>query len=131
MIILDTHIWVNWIMGGNTALSPAVVDAMQKERRLAVSAISCFEVSLLANRGKLELTLPVNEWLTEALANSGVESLTVTCEIANRAVMLSEIHRDPADRIIIATALVHDAKLASMDSVFPNYQELQNRLVGK
>jgi PIN domain nuclease of toxin-antitoxin system len=79
-------------MGGNTALSPAVVDAMQKESRLAVSAISCFEVSLLANRGKLELTLPVNEWLTEALANSGVESLPVTCEIANRAVMLSEIH---------------------------------------
>jgi len=131
MIILDTHIWVNWIIGGNTALSPAVVDAMQKESRLAVSAISCFEVSLLANRGKLELTLPVNEWLTEALANSGVESLPVTCEIANRAVMLPEIHRDPADRIIIATALVHDAKLASMDSVFPDYQELQNRLVGK
>lgn len=131
MIILDTHIWVNWIMGGNTALTPAVVDAMQKESRLAVSAISCFEVSLLASRGKLELTLPVNEWLTEALANSGVESLPVTCEIANRSVMLAEIHRDPADRIIIATALVYDAKLASMDSVFPNYQELQNRLVGK
>jgi len=69
MIILDTHIWVNWIMGGNAALTSAVVDAMQKESCLAVSAISCFEVSLLANRGKLELTLPVNEWLTEALAN--------------------------------------------------------------
>lgn len=90
-----------------------------------------FEVSLLANRDKLELTLPVNEWMTEALANSGVESLPITCEIANRAAMLPEIHRDPADRIIITTALVHDAKLASMDSVFPSYQELQNRLVGK
>jgi len=69
--------------------------------------------------------------LSRALANSGVESIPVTCEIANRAVMLPEIHRDPADRIIIATALVHDAKLASMDSAFPNYQELQNRLIGK
>lgn len=131
MIVLDTHIWVNWILGGDAALTPAVVDAMQKEGRLTVSSISCFEVTLLVRRGKLELPLPVNEWLTEALANSGVESLPVTCEIANRAVMLPEIHRDPADRIIIATALVHDAKLASMDSVFPNYQELQNRLVGK
>lgn len=131
MIVLDTHIWVNWILGGDAALSPAVVFAMQNENRLAVSGISCFEVSLLASRGKLELPLPVSEWLTEALANSGVESLPVTCEIANRAVTLSEIHRDPADRIIIATALVHDAKLASLDSVFPNYQELQNRLVGK
>ncbi len=77
------------------------------------------------------MTLPVNEWLTEALANSGVELLPVTCEIANCAVILPEIHRDPADRIIIATALVHGAKLASIDSVFPNYRELQNRLVGE
>ncbi len=47
MIVLDTHIWVNWILGGDTALAPAVVDAMQKESRLTVSAISCFEVTLL------------------------------------------------------------------------------------
>ena len=85
----------------------------------------------MVKRGKLELPLPVEEWLTEALANSGVESLPVTCEIARRAAALPEIHRDPADRIIIATAIIHDAKLASVDSVFPNYQELQGRLVGK
>jgi len=131
MIILDTHIWVNWILGGDAALTPAIVNAMQKERQLAVSAISCFEVSLLASRGKLELPLSVDEWLSEALSNSGVESLPVTCEIANRAVALVEIHRDPADRIIIATALVHQAKLASIDSVFPAYHEIDHLLVGK
>jgi PIN domain nuclease of toxin-antitoxin system len=131
MIILDTHIWVNWILGGDTAITPTIVYAMQKERRLAVSAISCFEVSLLASRGKLELPLSVDEWLSEALSNSGVESLPVTCEIANRAVALKEIHRDPADRIIIATALVHQAKLASIDSVFPAYHEIEQLLVGK
>lgn len=37
---------------------------------------------------------------------------------------------DPADRIIIATALVHNAKLASIDSIFPGYTELQDRLIG-
>lgn len=131
MIVLDTHIWVKWILGGDAALAPAIIDAMQKENRLAVSAISCFEVSMLVNRGKLELPLPVTEWLKEALVESGVESLPVTCEIANRAVLLPEIHRDPADRIIIATALVYNAKLASMDTVFPDYQELRYLLVGK
>lgn len=131
MIVLDTHIWVNWILGGDTALSPAIVDAMRNESHLAVSAISCFEVSLLASRGKLELPLPIDEWLAEALGESGVASLPVTCEIANCAVSLSQIHRDPADRIIIATALMHGAKLASLDSVFPAYQELQRHLVGK
>ena len=131
MIILDTHIWVNWIVRGEAALPPAMAGAMQKEDRLAVSAISCFEVAMLASRGKLELPLPVNEWLQEALGQSGVESLPVSCEIANRSVSLAEIHRDPADRIIIATALVHDAKLASIDAVFPNYPELQLLLIGK
>lgn len=131
MIILDTHIWVNWILKGEVALSPAIVRAMQAETRLAVSAISCFEVTMLASRGKLELPLTVSEWLEEALEKSGVESLPVTCVIANRAVSLSEVHRDPADRIIIATALVHGAKLASLDSVFPEYVELQPFLVAK
>ncbi len=61
--------------GGDEALTPAIVQAMQKESQLSVSAISCFEVALLSKRGRLELTLPVEEWLSEALGNSGVEQL--------------------------------------------------------
>ena len=59
MIVLDTHIWVNWILGGEAALTPAIVSAMQQESRLTVSAISCFEVTMLVNRGRLELPLQV------------------------------------------------------------------------
>ncbi|MBF0219307.1 MAG: type II toxin-antitoxin system VapC family toxin [Gammaproteobacteria bacterium] len=131
MIVLDTHIWVNWILCGEVALSPSVNLAMKSEGILAVSDISCFEVLLLVKRGKLELPLPVDEWLSEALSNSGVESLPITCEISKRAVALPDIHRDPADRIIIATAIVHDAKLVSMDPMFPNYVDLHGRLIGK
>ena len=129
MILLDTHIWVNWIVKGDAGLTPGIINAMQREDRLAVSSISCFEVSLLAKRGKIELPLPINDWLIEALENSGVYELPVTCDVAHRAVMLPDIHRDPADRIIIATALVYNIKLASMDSVFPDYQEIKVHLV--
>ncbi len=131
MIVLDTHIWVNWIVNGNPALSEPVINAMTADSSWAISAISCFEVSFLVKRGKLKLPLPVDEWLREALENSGIESLPVTCEIMHKAAMLSDIHRDPADRIIIATALACDAKLASIDSLFPDYPELKGRLVGK
>ncbi len=131
MIVLDTHIWINWIINGNHALSEPVVNAMAADSYWAISAISCFEVSLLVKRGKLKLPLPVDEWLKEALGNSGIESLPVTCEIMQKAAMLSDIHRDPADRIIIATTLACDAKLASIDSLFPDYPELKGRLVGK
>ena len=130
MILLDTHVWVNWIVMGDDSLASDIVDAMQQADSLAVSAISCLEVSLLVKRGKLELPLPIDEWLLEALINSGVDSLPVSCDIACRAVTLPDVHRDPADRIIIATALTHDIKLASMDSVFPGYQEIANQLVG-
>ena len=131
MIVLDTHIWVDWIIGGATALPKAIFHAMQSESHLAVSAISCFEVSLLVKRGKPELPLPIAEWLVEATVKSNIESLPITCEIVHQSVSLADIHRDPADRIIIATAIAHNAKLASIDSVFPNYLELQYRLVGK
>ena len=89
------------------------------------------EVSLLEKRVRLQLPLSVKDWLKEALENSGVESLPVTCEIMHKAVTLPDIHQDPADRIIIATSILHDAKLASLDSVFPDYKELQGRLLGK
>jgi len=129
LIILDTHIWVNWIVLGDAALPRAVSSAISRSARVAVSAISCFEIALLVRRGRLDLPLPVSEWLNEALAGSSIECLAVNCDIARRAVELTEIHRDPADRIIIATALQHNAQLASSDSLFPSYPELTELLV--
>ncbi len=57
------------------------------------------------------------------------DRLIITPEITIRAVNLSPIHKDPFDRIIIATALEYDAKLASIDTLFPKYPELKNHLM--
>jgi len=131
VIILDTHIWVNWILLGEASLPQAVLNAMDIQTSMAVSAISCFEISLLVKQGKLELPLAVDEWISEALSGSGVECLPVSCEIAQQSVALSNVHKDPADRIIIATAIAHDALLASVDSVFSSYPEIVGRLVAR
>lgn len=98
---------------------------------MAISAISCFQVSLLVKQGKLELPLSVDEWFSEALSGSGVVCLSVTCETAQQSVALQYAHKDPADRIIIAIAIVHDALLASIDSVFPAYPEIIERLIAR
>jgi PIN domain nuclease of toxin-antitoxin system len=129
MIILDTHIWLNWVIQGETGIPPDIAAALRSEPRVAVSAISSFEVVYLHKRKRIELPLPVREWLKEALAPSRIESLPVTSEIATASAELPEHHKDPADRIIIATTLAHDAKLASVDSVFPLYEALQGRLL--
>jgi len=64
----------------------------------------------------------------DGLGESGIALLPITPAIAASAVGLHEHHSDPQDRIIIATALVHDAKLMSDDGKFSKYVELQDRL---
>ncbi len=97
--------------------------------RVGVSPVSCFELALAHRRNRIELPLPVREWMSLALDGSNVEVLPLTPAISARAVELPDIHRDPFDRIIIATALETDARLASVDSQFAAYPELAGRLI--
>lgn len=130
-MLLDTHVWVRWIEAGSNPLPLALIDAIERAPVVYVSAISWWEVAQLTKRGRLELPLPVDEWLIEATEGSGVLSVPVSPTMARRAAMLPDLHRDPADRIIIATALELGLVLASLDQCFPAYPELQGRLVGR
>lgn len=131
MILLDTHVWLNWLILGEGALPPGIRNEITTADRVGVSSISCFEVAMLAIRGRIELPCGVEEWLSKALVPSGIEALPVTCEIGRRAVTLPEHHKDPADRLIIATALHHGARLASVDSMFDRYSELNGNLLNQ
>jgi PIN domain nuclease of toxin-antitoxin system len=129
IIVLDTHIWF-WMMTQDFQKFPDVWrDAMETAPQVGVSAISCYEIALAHQRGRLELPCPLSEWLAEALLPSEINLLPLTPEIAIRAVNLSPIHKDPFDRIIIATAIEYKAKLASIDNLFPKYPELKNHLM--
>lgn len=130
MILLDTHVWIRWQCTGSHALPTSLVSRIESTTEpLAISAISCWELGQLVRRGRVQLTLPVDQWIDYALADAGIECLTVDRRIASLAAALPEHHRDPADRLIIATALVHDCALASLDGAFDSYVELSNRLV--
>ncbi len=84
---------------------------------------------MLEQKQRIELPIPVEQWLKDATTGSFVSVLPITCDISRLAGTLPAHHKDPADRIIIATALCHNLKLMSLDSVFPAYQELAERLV--
>jgi PIN domain nuclease of toxin-antitoxin system len=129
VIVLDTHIWLHWVIEGENSLPTGIVQAIQTENRVAVSAISCFEVAYLLKRQRIELPVPLQDWLSGALGPAGIECLPITCEIARDSARLPDHHKDPADRIIIATALAHDARLTSLDNMFPAYDELAGRLL--
>lgn len=88
----------------------------------------CWEMVWLVEHGRIALQLPVSDWLSQVEA-SGVAVISVSRAIATRAVLLPEHHKDPVDRIIIATAVEHQAQLVSVDERFPDYQELTGLLV--
>ncbi len=128
MILMDTHIWIRWLLP-NDPLPPKINDFLETTDSLAVSSISCWEAVLLERLNRIELPLTVDRWLEEALSGSGVYVLPINKTIAILAGRLPYHHRDPADRFIIATAIINNIELISFDSRFSSYVELNELLV--
>ena len=129
VILLDTHIWVRWVDPHVNPLPSKIIDCIETADHLAVSAITCWEVAWLARRNRLQLKLNLADWLEQALQGSNVTCIPIDESIAVCAASLPEHHRDPADRLIIATAIERRASLISLDNIFPEYLELSEKLI--
>lgn len=93
---------------------------------IGVSAISCWEVAKLVERGRLELPRSVEEWLDLALGYPGIRLLELSPEIAVVSTRLpDDFHRDPADRIVVATALVNECPLVTSDRKITSYEYVE------
>jgi PIN domain nuclease of toxin-antitoxin system len=127
MIVLDTHIWVWWVHDAPELTEEYRRVIVQHEPTgLGVSAISCWEVAKLVEKGRLGLPCSIDTWLDQALAYPGVQLLPLTPAIAVASTQLPQpFHRDPADQIIVATARVHHCSLITMDTLIRAYQHVQ------
>jgi PIN domain nuclease of toxin-antitoxin system len=129
IIVLDTHIWI-WFINQEFERFPSHWrEIIETAEVVGISPVSCYEVALAQQRGRLELPCAAESWLQDALEPSGITLLQITAEIAYKAVALSPVHKDPFDRLIIATALVYKARLASIDGLFSQYLELDAYLM--
>lgn len=128
MIVLDTHAWV-WFVGAPDRLSRPARTAIQGalgDASIHVSSISCWEVALLVKKGRLELTMDVDEWVDRAASLAFLRFVPVDHRIAVRAVQLAApLHDDPADRIIVATALSLGATLITRDRRLRRYRAVR------
>lgn len=118
MIVLDTHALVFFVANPDQ-LSTRARGRIEEELPAGgvwVSAISAWEIAMLAKRGRLRLTAAVEDWIARAESIPGLSSMPVDTAIALRAASLpDEYPSDPADRIIAATALLNGAELVTKD----------------
>ena len=127
MIVLDTHIWIWWVQGGEqlTAARQRLMEEHEADG-LGVSVISCWEVAKLTEVGRLQLPVPTLDWLHSALAYPGVRLIDLTPRVAVESTQLpGTFHRDPADQIIVATARVHGCALLTADRKLVDYPHVQ------
>ncbi|MDR0781303.1 MAG: type II toxin-antitoxin system VapC family toxin [Pseudomonadales bacterium] len=131
MIVLDTHTLVWWV-NGDPALSKPAKAAIRAEHArdskgaIIVSAISAWEIALLIKRGRLALSKDLNTWLEAVRMIPAVKFTAVSVQIAANSVNLpGELHDDPADRIIIATAQQANAPLITKDERIRQYPHVK------
>lgn len=127
MIILDTHILVWWIQN-DPQLTPYHRECIAQERsnELGICTISLIEMARLVSAGRIILPIPIAQWFESSLAQEGVTLISITPAIAIEAQALpGDFHKDPADRIIVATARLSDASIMTMDRKILNYPYVQ------
>jgi PIN domain nuclease of toxin-antitoxin system len=121
VLLLDTHVWI-WLVDRPSRLSPMARAAIEANPRLGVAAISAWEVGMLCRHGRIELDRPIAAWLIQALGPSGIADVPLTAAVALAAAMLPETFpRDPADRLIYATARAHGAPLVTKDAALREF----------
>jgi PIN domain nuclease of toxin-antitoxin system len=128
LLVLDTHVWLWAVEGATEKMSQRAVEAVEeagRRGRVAVSAISVWEVAMLEACGRISLSRPVEEWVRAALRAPGVRLLELTPEIAVESTRLpGGFHGDPADRILAASARVVGGALATRDRALVEYAGL-------
>lgn len=117
MLLLDTHALV-WLDEGSQRLGQnalkVIDDALAKDE-LYVSPISFWEVAMLCEKQRLDLSMELSKWRIELL-QSGLQEVPLNGNTAIVAGQLTDFHGDPADRIIVATALDNSAAMVTADS---------------
>jgi len=130
-ILLDTHIAL-WLDSGNTQLrepTRLLIDGCWQEGgTILLSAVTAWEVALLVDTGRIDLDIPVDAWIERFLARPGIEPVPLGHRAAARAYQLHHLeHRDPADRLLVATAIELACPLVTYDDRIRRFAEAHGR----
>lgn len=124
MLLLDTHSFI-WLVSDQEKLGAKAVAHIKRENQSAgISIVTTWEIALLHKRDRLKLPMLPETYVDLAIQHHGLIEFPLTRDIVHHAVQLPDIHNDPFDRILIATAQVNGMKLISKDSIFARYPDI-------
>jgi PIN domain nuclease of toxin-antitoxin system len=108
-VLLDTHI-VLWLDNGDERLRPSTLglieDYWHQGGTILISAVTAWEIAQLVNFGRIDLDLSAEAWVERFVERPGIRAVPLSHHAASRAYRFNELeHRDPADRLMIATAI--------------------------
>ena len=119
-IMLDTCGLI-WLVNGGCKISRKTLEAIEEAKIVYVSAATALEIGCKAAIKKLKLPMDAEEWYSKALSIHDLVEIPITGKIALFSASLPLIHKDPADRIIIATAILNRLPVVTHDSRFDQY----------
>lgn len=128
-MILDTHALL-WMDRNDPLLGQEArrrIETDWRSGQLAVSAISFWEVAMLAERGRIALPMPIALW-REDWIRAGLIEIPIDGRIALLSTQLENLHRDPADRFIMATAIDRNATLLTADRLILEWAGTLSRM---
>lgn len=128
MIVIDTHVLVWWLTGapGLSSAAQRTIADNSGPGEIVVSAISVLEIATAVRRGRLQFSVPLDQWLTDAQSLPELRVEPISTEIAALAGSLPDpMHGDPADRLIAATASVLRVPLVTGDEKLRGYREVE------
>lgn len=130
-LLLDTHMFLWLVQGlarGASKRSWQTVKAAAKRNALAVSEITFWEIAVKARKNQLQLDPDPGAWLRDAARLPGIGVVQVDRPVLIESALLEMPSRDPADRILVATALRHGMRLATADAEIVDYAGSGSRL---
>jgi len=126
-VLLDTHIAL-WLDTGDRSLRPGTRNAIDTCWRqggtIYLSAVTVWEIAMLVDRGRVALDGPIEAWTTRFLGRPGIEGVPLGVSAAMRSYQFLELEqRDPADRLLIATAIELGCPLVTYDDRIRHFAE--------
>ncbi len=125
-LLLDTCA-VIWLMTGVELQNDAVslIDRAAQSDGVLVSPVTAWEIALLSRKGKIATTMSAIEWYQRVVSLSGIQELPLNAAIMTASVELpGKLHKDPADRLLIASARSNDLTLVTRDTAILDYAEM-------